>query len=70
MTPNQFDALAKLLRLRASPSHDAARKVFVEGLSTADAARATGISYPAAYRVVTRCKAGIELAKKIDGKRY
>ena len=40
MTSTQFDALVKLLRLRAGAQQAAARLVLVDGLAPADAARA------------------------------
>lgn len=67
MTLHQFDALAKLLRLRASVSTAAARLHFVDGLRIADAARAAGCTANAASDCVRRCRAGIALAQKVAG---
>jgi DNA-directed RNA polymerase specialized sigma24 family protein len=67
MTEPQFDALAKLLRLRQGKSKDAARMVLVGGLAPSEAARETGLSLQAVSNVVTRCKRGIDLAKTVCG---
>ena len=63
MTPEQFAALAQLLRLRTGPAQDAARMVLVEGISQADAARATGLTQQAVHNAVKRVQAGFELAQ-------
>lgn len=63
MTAQQFDALAKLLRLRQGPARDVVRLVLVDGLTVPDAARAAGLEYRAAHRAVQRAKAGLELAR-------
>jgi hypothetical protein len=67
MTQDQFDALAKLLRLRASVSTAAARLHFVDGLRIADAARAAGCTPNAASDCVRRCRAGIATAQRMVG---
>lgn len=67
MTHDQFDALARLLRLRVGPQQDAARLVFVEKMKQADAARLLGISAPALSSTVRRCRLGFEAAKKVCG---
>ncbi len=67
MTEAQFDALAQLLRLRPGPAQDAARLVVVQGLPTADAARAVGMDYRAATYAVKRVRAGLELTKIAAG---
>ena len=67
MTPEQFDALAELLRLRGGASQDAARLVLVEGLAPAEAARATGISAQAVGNALASCRRGQELAKLVAG---
>lgn len=43
MTPSQFDALAKLTRAR-EPARTAARRVLIDGIRPADAAREYGMS--------------------------
>jgi DNA-directed RNA polymerase specialized sigma24 family protein len=67
MTPDQFAALAKLLRLRTSVSTAAARLHFVDGLRIADAARTVGCSANAANNCVARCRAGVALARRVAG---
>ncbi|MDE1999123.1 MAG: hypothetical protein KGI52_09380 [Burkholderiales bacterium] len=62
MTPAQFTALAQLLRLRSGLAQDAARMVLVDGVSQADAARATGLTPQAVHNAVSRCRAGLALA--------
>jgi len=64
VTNEQFGALADLLRLRTGPAKECARLVLVEAMPTADAARATGISYNAAHQAVKRARTGLELARK------
>lgn len=63
MAPDQFQALAQLLRLRTGPAQDAARMVLVDGASQADAARATGLTPQAVHNAVRRAQAGLELAQ-------
>lgn len=63
MTPNQFAALAELLRLRAGPSEAVVKLVLVDGESVPDAARIAGVSYQAAYKAVGRVQRGLELAR-------
>ncbi|WP_199856229.1 TrfB-related DNA-binding protein [Diaphorobacter sp. J5-51] len=53
LTPEQFDALAKLTRAR-EPARLAARRVLVDGISQADAARELGISPSALGNSVRR----------------
>ena len=64
MTNDQFKALADLLRLRTGPAKECARLVLVEQTPTAEAARASGISYKAAHQAVKRARSGLELANK------
>ncbi len=68
MTSNQFDALAKLLRLRSGPAQIVARMVLVDGLSVPDAARSVGLEYTAAHQAVKRVQRGLELAKQAVSK--
>ena len=63
MTNDQFKALSDLIRLRTGPSKECARLVLVEQIPTADAARATGMTYNAAHQAVKRARAGLELAR-------
>ena len=67
LTPDQFAALAKLLRLRTGPAQDAARMVLVDGASQADAARATGLTPQAVNNAVKRARAGLALALAVVG---
>lgn len=62
MTDASFSALAQLLRLRASPSREAARLVLVHGMRPAEAARSAGCTPQAASNAIARCRRGIELA--------
>ena len=43
MTPTQFEALARLMRLRESPSREALRLVLVDGISQSAAAHHVGL---------------------------
>ncbi len=63
MTPDQFAALAELLRLRAGPAQEVARLVLVQGLTVADAARELGMGYHLAYKAVKRAQEGLALAR-------
>lgn len=63
MTPDQFDALAELLRLRAGPAQVAARLVLVDGLRPAAAARAAGCSPQSAANTLAACRRGMALAQ-------
>ena len=54
MTHEQFDALARLLRMRGSPSQVVARLHYVDGMPVADAAREAGLSYNAAHQAIKR----------------
>lgn len=62
LTTEQFDALAKLARLRVGPAREACRMVMVDGARVPDAARATGMEYRLAHQAVTRAKAAHALA--------
>lgn len=66
MTPDQFTALAKLLRLR-DPSREAARLVLVEGLTGVAAAERTGLTTQGVSMTVQRARAGLELARQAAG---
>ncbi len=53
MTPEQFDALARLTRAR-EPARTASRRVLVDGISQAAAAREHGMSTSALGNAVRR----------------
>lgn len=63
MTAGQFDALARLLRLRQGKARQVAERVMVNGETTPAAARAEGLEYRAATYAVKRARAGLALAK-------
>lgn len=63
MTPDQFTALAELLRLRDGPAQQVARMVLVDGLTVPDAARQLGMGYHLAYKAVKRAQDGLQLAR-------
>lgn len=65
MTPESFDALAKVLRLRSGPASLAASLVLVEGMRPSEAARTTGCSLQSASNAVRVCRRGIELSKQV-----
>lgn len=71
LTTQQYDALAQLMRAAGrraeSPSAAAARMVFVDGLTVADAARACKISYGAAYKAVERAEDAYRLVLQAAG---
>lgn len=67
MDNKQFHALSTILRLRPGTSLEAARLVFVEGLTTPDAARTGRATYPLTYRTVARIQKGLDLIKVING---
>lgn len=64
MTPDQFNALAELLRLRDGPARECARLVLVEGRKTTEAAEQLGMQYRAAAAAVQRAREGFELARR------
>lgn len=64
MTPDQFAALAQLLRLRGGPPREAARLVLVDGLTAHQAADVTGLSLRQVYAAVQRCRDGLQLARQ------
>lgn len=65
MTPQQYDALAELLRLQDSPSREAVRLVLVDGLKPAEAARQAGVSPQAVSNALRRCRNGMALAQVV-----
>lgn len=68
MSPTQFDALVKLLRLRSSPTLDAVRMHLVDGLGQTEAARQVGADVRLVFKAVARAKAGLALAQIVAGK--
>lgn len=63
MTPEQFDALAQLMRLSPdTPRGRALRSVLCDGAPVATAARAEGIAHQPVYRVVDKAKKTLALA--------
>ena len=67
MTPEQFDALAELLRMRGGASQEAARLVLVDGVAPAEAARRVGIQPQAVNNVLNSCQRGIALVRIAAG---
>lgn len=68
MNQQQFDALAKLLKLRKGPSQQVARLVIVEMMSVPDAARFVGLEYTAAHHAVKRVERGYKLVQEVAQK--
>lgn len=64
MTPEQFDALSALLRLKPGSTNDAVRLHLLGGLSVPEAARSAGADYRGTSYAVKRAKAGLALAKR------
>lgn len=67
MTADQFDALAKLLRVRNGKSRIAASLVLVDGLTQAAAARQTDLSTAGVGNVIASFRRGLELVGKVAG---
>ncbi len=67
MTPEQFTALAQLLRLRDGPSCMAARLVLVDGMAQAIAAELVGITQPSVSAAVASVRRGMALARVAAG---
>jgi predicted DNA-binding protein (UPF0251 family) len=65
MTPDQFTALAQLMRLRESPSREALRLVLVDGMSQYGAAQQAGIPSSNVTRQVASARRAIELARVV-----
>ena len=64
MTPEQFDAMAQLMRLSPdTPRGRALRAVLCDGTPVATAARAEGIAHQPVYRVVENAKKTLALAE-------
>lgn len=67
MTPDQFQAICKLLRIRSGSSKRAAELVLVHGHRKSESARTAGCTPHAVGQVVRRIEAGIELARAAVG---
>jgi predicted DNA-binding protein (UPF0251 family) len=63
MTPEQFAALAQLMRLRQSPSRDALRLVLIDGMTHTAAAEQAGIPRQNVSRQVASAKRIINAAR-------
>lgn len=66
VTNDQFDAIAKLLRL-TKKSRDAALLVLVGGVTKADTARKLKITPGGVSNAITRVNRGMDLARKATG---
>ena len=67
MTDAQFTALSKLIRLRASPSAEAARLMLVRGMSRNHAAERAGCTADAARKAAARVQSALDLARIAAG---
>lgn len=67
MTPDQFSALASIIRMRVGPSQEAARLVLVEGMRPCDAARKVGLSPQGVNDAARRVKNAASVLKKVCG---
>ena len=65
MTPEQFAALAALLRLRGGARQEAARLVLVEGVMPSKAARLAGTTPQAVSDALRSCRRGQKLAAQV-----
>jgi predicted DNA-binding protein (UPF0251 family) len=63
MTPEQFQALAELMRLRPSDSREALRLVLIEGLTHAAAAERCNIQRPGVTRLVSSARKVMQRAQ-------
>ena len=63
MKPEQFDALARLMRLRQSASREALRLVLVDGLKQTAAAERAGADRAALTRQVGSARRAMLLAR-------
>ncbi|WP_058615495.1 hypothetical protein [Tepidimonas taiwanensis] len=65
MTPDQFEALCGLLRLRrAGSTREALRMILVDGARVTDAARATEMSQPAVSNALARARRVLRMAEQ------
>lgn len=67
ITPDQFDALASLISMKAGPSMAAARAVLVDGARGVDAAAQAGIGRSGASDAVKRITRALTLARRAAG---
>lgn len=67
MTPEQFDSMAQLMRLRKSASREALRLVLVDGRTHDGAANIAGAIRTDVTRQVGKAKKCIELARIVAG---
>lgn len=67
MKADQFEALAKLMRLQNKRSRAAARLVLVDGCKQIEASRATGLSRSGVSSILARLSEGMELARRAVG---
>lgn len=68
LTDQQFDALARLIRMqRDQPSAQAARLVLVEGMTGAEAARRLGVTPQTVSGAVVRVQRALALARVAAG---
>ena len=67
MTADQFEALAKLLRMKPGDVQNAVRAVLVDGVQQSDAARANGVTRQQVGNSVRRCRDGMALARAAAG---
>ena len=67
MTDDQFDLLARLMRMPDGPARDTVRLVLVDDLAVADAARQAGASYKAGWAAVNRAREWLEAARRVVG---
>lgn len=56
MTNDEFMSLSRMLRGRPGAAREGARRVLVDGVPPADAARAAGVTRPAVERVLKRVR--------------
>lgn len=64
ITAGQFAALTHLLRVQQHATREAARLVLVDGMRPIDAAALQGVTTPALGNLLTRLRAGLELARQ------
>jgi len=68
MSPEFFDSLSRLMRLRGGSAQEAARLILVEGLRPSEAARRTGIFLDSASKAAVRVrKAARIVSGAVDG---
>lgn len=65
LTSKQFQALAKISRLRNGPAQEAARLILVEGYTATDAAKEVGCLIQSASNTYLRCLANLKLIDQV-----